>query len=280
MQSAAHDDVCLRDLRSRVERADRECVRRPARRRDVAVRGARRAFVAGGGHDDEVERPRSGDRERLGPVGEARVRLFQRHERDARSIVRVAVAVRVDCAVEPDDELVGARVRVDHANWEDRRARRHPRDHARHLGAVCVGGRGGDVDLRQKAPLQQRQRRVDARVEHGDGDTAAVDAGGGERAAGRLDRRPLVRDRRRIRRPNRVDAGDIRIPLDDRHDARWDDGGESVEHAQEPLVGMNEHALQRQAREEQLLRGKDDLRPCLLARDVGGAAERRDVVRQ
>ena len=50
------------------------------------------------------------DRARLRPVGEGGERLGERDQRDPGRVVGVAVAVRVDRALEPGDQLVGARV--------------------------------------------------------------------------------------------------------------------------------------------------------------------------
>ena len=67
--------------------------------------------VVPGRRDDERvegERPAGGPRER--PVGEGGERLDHADERDPGGVVRVAVVVRVDRALEPGDQLVGARV--------------------------------------------------------------------------------------------------------------------------------------------------------------------------
>src|SRR5439155_13502520 len=70
-----------------------------------------RAPVVAGRRDDErVERECARGRARLRPVGKPCERLGERDERDAGGIVRVAVVVRIDGAVEPGDQLVAAGV--------------------------------------------------------------------------------------------------------------------------------------------------------------------------
>ena len=55
-----------------------------------------------------VSSQRAGDRPRRGAVGKAGVGLATRDESNARGIVHVAVAIRIDRALEPLDQLVGA----------------------------------------------------------------------------------------------------------------------------------------------------------------------------
>ena len=68
------------------------------------------AVVPGRGDDEHVERERAGDRLRLRAVGERGERLGHAEQRDPGRVVGVAVAVRVDGALEPGDQLVAARV--------------------------------------------------------------------------------------------------------------------------------------------------------------------------
>ena len=82
----------------------------PPGRGDVAVAGAGAAVVPGRRDDERVERERPGGGARLRAVGEAGERLGERDQRDAGGVVRVAVVVRVDRALEPGDHLVAARV--------------------------------------------------------------------------------------------------------------------------------------------------------------------------
>ena len=97
-------------MRACVERADGQRGGRATGPGDVAVRRRRSTVVPGRRDDERVERERTRDGEGLRAVGEAGERLGERNERDARSVVRVAVAVRVDRSVEPGDDLVAARV--------------------------------------------------------------------------------------------------------------------------------------------------------------------------
>ena len=95
---------------AKVSRADRERGPRPARTRDAAVAGPCVAVVAGRGDDEHVEPERSGDRSRRRAVLEGGERLGNPDERDPRRVEHDAVGVRVDGALEPGDELVGAPV--------------------------------------------------------------------------------------------------------------------------------------------------------------------------
>ena len=124
--------------------------------------------------------------------------------------MRVAVAVRVDGAVEPGEQLVGARVdgvgaadvRLP-AGDPDRQDRRARRDAAQAAGAARADEQPGqlgavaldqrrvlrvgrarsssavvsiDVDARQHAAAQERMGQVDAGVEQRDRDAAPVEA--------------------------------------------------------------------------------------------------------
>ena len=77
---------------------------------DAPVAGPGAAVVPGRDDDERVELGRAGDRARERAVGEGGERLDHADERDPRRVVRVAVAVRVDRALEPGEQLVGARV--------------------------------------------------------------------------------------------------------------------------------------------------------------------------
>ena len=109
-QPAPHEDAGALDARACVERADGQRGGRAAGAGDVAVPRRRSPVVPGRRDDERVERERSGDGAALRAVGEAGERLGERDERDSRSVVCVAVAVGVDRAVEPGDDLVAARV--------------------------------------------------------------------------------------------------------------------------------------------------------------------------
>ena len=109
VEPCADDDARTGGVGARVDRPHRECIRGAAGRGDVAVRRSRAPVVAGGRDDERVERARTGHSRRLGAVGKARERLRERDERDADGVVRVAVAVRVDCAIETGDHLVATR---------------------------------------------------------------------------------------------------------------------------------------------------------------------------
>ena len=140
---------------------------------------------------------------------------------DPHGVVRVTVAVRVDRALEPGDQLVAARVDelaavgrrlpAGDANRQDRRSGGDAvqavrpvgaGDDPRHLGAVTLDLRrilgigvrarversADDVEAGQHLAAQVGMRQVDAGVEQRDRDAAAVVAGQRPRRAG--DRSP------------------------------------------------------------------------------------------
>ena len=167
-----------RDARSQVGRPGRERVRRSARPADRPEAWPARPVVAGRDDDERVERDRAGDRAGQRVVRERRERLRQRDQRDARRIVRVAVPVRIDCALEAGDDLVGPAVDrprprgvalpAGDADRQDADVRRDP---ARAAGTAEAGddaGRRGAVRLqpvssgsagRSAQPLRRRGRR-------------------------------------------------------------------------------------------------------------------------
>ncbi len=106
---------------SRRARRSRRPRARPARRPGPATEpkaGRRRRRCPAGATTSVFERERALHGLRLGAVGERGERLGHPDERDPHRVVRVAVAVRVDGAVEPRDQLVAA---------ARRRARGRPR---------------------------------------------------------------------------------------------------------------------------------------------------------
>ncbi len=318
-QPGAHDDARTVRARPRVHRADRERRGRSARAGDVAVACARVAVVPRRRDDERVERQRSLRGARLGPVGEAGERLGERDERDAGRVVRVAVVVRVDGAVEPGDQLVAARVdgpvpegvglpagdadRQDGGAGGDAGEAGRPAaadEQAGHLRAVAldlrrvVGLRGRErvrvapdhVDALLDAPAQIGDGGVDAGVEEGDRHAPAVDAREGDvrAVAGQraevVAREDLRRDRGRVGDAHRVDAGDVLVAFDDRDDARIDERGETVEHAGEAEVGAHLHSLQREPRDEELLRRERRVCPGSLLPRADDPAGGGDALRE
>ena len=75
-----------------------------------------------------------------------------------------------------------------------------------------------------------------------------------------------------------IDAGDVLVALDERDRARVDERGEAVEHAREAVVGAHGDALQREPRDEQLLRCERRVRPRALAARADDAAGRGDAL--
>ena len=178
----------------------------------VAQRVARRAepVVPDRRDHERVEAKRARDRLRERPVRERRVRLRDAHDRDACRVVRDAVPVGIDCALEAGEDLVGARVHRVAAGGRPLPPRDADRQHpgagrdAREVGrtacpdddpgelravafelrlVVGVGRRerevaaADDVDAVLDPPAQVRLRTVDAGVEQRHGDAAPVEAG-------------------------------------------------------------------------------------------------------
>ena len=236
----------------------------PARRRACRARARLRRRAPRG-------RPRSRERRREGD------------ERDACGVVRVAVVVRVDGAVETCDQLVAARVdrpvperiglpacdahRQHRGTGRDAGEPRRPAgadEQARHLRAVALDLRR-IVGLRRcqragippitsipclDAAAQIRNRRIDAGVEQRDRHAAPVDAGHRDLGAvpGAAGRTPSARQHVETRRS----TGTRREPdtrrrrrsrARDRDRARVDQRRETVEDAREAVVGVHRDAL-------------------------------------
>ena len=248
VQPRPHDHSDRGRVVAEVRRGDRERVRRAAGAADAAVARAGGPLVPGG-HDDEGVEPRGaldGACDRA--VREGRERLGHADDRDPRGVEHVAVGVGIDGALDPGQQLVGAavdgeaalgaRLPAGDADRQDPRGRDDAADPARAAAAGDQPGqlrsvpleprrlvrvRAGDpaaLGVEHVEPVQQpvadeRVRDVDAGVEEGDGDAAAVEArdahlrapasAGSERAALRAPpprARPGTRpapDRRRAR---------------------------------------------------------------------------------
>jgi hypothetical protein len=110
VEPAPQHDPNTRQRRARVGRADGDRARAARRSRNRAECRARTAVVAGGSDDDGVQVERSLDRARLRAVGERGVGLSDADHGNPHRIVRVAVAVRVNSALEAGDQLVAAAV--------------------------------------------------------------------------------------------------------------------------------------------------------------------------
>ena len=168
-QPCANDDTGGREAPPKVRGADRQRSRRAAGARDAAEGRAGRPVVPRRCDDEGVQPHCAGRGARDGAVGEAAERLRECDQGNARRVVRVAVAVGIDCAVQPREHLVGSPIdcpvgrRValpaGDADRQDRSARRDARhtagsagadDETRHFSAVTlevgrrVGVRGRD----------------------------------------------------------------------------------------------------------------------------------------
>ena len=163
---AAELQVDPRDGGRRGERADGEGVRRGGGRADRPARPGRGALAARGRDHQRPEVGRAGDRLRLGRVLEARVGRVDADDGDRHVVVRGAVAVRVDGALEPGQQRVRDR-------------------HVLQPGALRGGLEPGDADRQHALP----GRDEDAR-ERGPARLAATAArvGGGRGVAVAVDR--------------------------------------------------------------------------------------------
>ena len=174
------EDVAGRAAAARVDRAHGERGRRAARPADAAVGRPGGPVVSGRGDEERVEGGGSRGSGRERAVGERGEGLDDADERDPGGVVGVTVLVRVDCELDPGQELVGAAVDGDaarriglpagDADRKQRRSRRDPLqagrsvgagDEARHLGAVPLGPpRNGRVLTR--ARIADRVEDVEA----------------------------------------------------------------------------------------------------------------------
>ena len=239
--------------RPQVGGADGERRRRAAGAGDAPEVRAGGAVVPGGGDDERPEPGRALDRARDGLVGEGRERLGEPDERDPRRVVRVAVRVRVDRAVEPGDELVAARVDrpaargvrlpAGDADRQDRRpgrdageAGRPARADEQRRPAPCrarsssAGSSGFAPRQGLAAPARRRRSRRSTRPRrYGCERSTPVSSRAivtprpsmpGQREPRADGRRRVAgcaaRDGRRIRDPDRVDARDLRRAVEQR----------------------------------------------------------------
>ena len=253
---------------------------------DAAVPRACTTVVAG--RDDrqgiEAGRPRHGSRKRA--IRERGIRLHHPDQRDARSVVCVAVVVRIDRRLEAGQDLVGTGVdgvptfcvwlpagdpyRQDRSSGrnavEPSRAIR-PGDDPCELGAMALGPAGNrrmrlcdatapgvdDIDARENAAAEVGVRRVDSGVEQRDGHAGAVET-----------RDLQIRDRRRqdstrlvglgwVCDPHRKHADDLSIVVEKCERRRVESRREPVDHPGVPVLGRNSRTRSGQAGEELLL---------------------------
>ncbi len=307
-QACADDHANLRGGAADVGGADGEHRRSAGRAADAPEGGAGRPVIAGGGDDERVQPLGALCRPCDRAVGEGRERLDERDQRDPGGIVRVAVAVRVDGALETGEELVGAGVHrvatrgvglpAGDADRQDVGARRDaaepsgsafPDEQTCHLGAVAlelgrlrrlgvrprVDAVVDEVDAVENVAVQVRPVDVHARVEQRNRHAAAGDAG---EPNGRPCRKPglctqqLRADRGREGRPYRVHALHAGSAFEEGDRARVEDGREAVHRSRVPELGLDDHALAAQVRDELLLGGEGGRRPPALVGVAGEAA--------
>ena len=302
---------------AKIGRADRQCRAGSARARDASVARPGEAVIAGGRDHERVQPERPRDRSGGRAVLEGGERLGDPDERDPGRVERDAVQVRVDCALEPRDQLVRAPVDrpaparlalpARDANREHRRPRRDPVHLARALRADEQPGHLSSVPLEPRRVVRARARArvagvadqvvpagdlaedvrilgVDARVEQGDRHAAPAGPGQADLGTARHSRREAAlldqrrRDRGRIRDADRIDARDLGSALEEGDRPRVERRREAREDARVTVLGPHANAVLREPCDEQVVRGERGRGPAPLLRLGRLTAGRRDPI--
>jgi hypothetical protein len=232
--------------------------------------------------------------------------------------VCVPVLVRIDGALEAGDQLIRSRVDGPAAGdvllpaGDPDRQHRCSRGHAGeafgaagadeeagHLRSVplqssrIVRLRSGgglevavrkDVDPVLHAPAQERLSAVHPAIQQGDRHAASVEAGQHDRrsvggAVGELALRQQRRgDRGGIRDADGIDAGDLRLPLEQRDRLRVERGRKAVDDTRVVVVHAHLDSMGGQRRENLLLGGDGGRGPLTLLRVGGAPARCRDAL--
>ena len=148
-----------------------------------------------------------------------------------------------------------------------------------------VAARIHDVDTARDAAHERGVQAVDAGVEKGDRDGAAVVPG--QRQVCVADRRReratlerIRRDRRRIRDTDGIDALHGAVALEQRNCGRIERCGKAGEHAREVELRVDLDALHLEPRAKETLLREHAARPRLLSRRRRDASVRDDAVRE
>ena len=188
--------VDARDALRRRQRADGERIGRRGGRADGALRPGGRALLPGRRQDQRAERGGATTARASGEPLEGRVGRVDADERDRDVVVGGAVAVGVDGALEPREQLVGGRDLLEpRALRRGLQAGDADRQHALAGGDEDAGQRGA-AGLAPPAARIGRRRRVVVAV---DGVVAGLQPAGEQRMAGvdaaveHRDRRPAER---------------------------------------------------------------------------------------
>ena len=301
----AHDRVHRGRRLSEVGRTDRQSGARPSGPRDAPVAGAGDAVVPPWSDDERVQPQRSGNRACRGAVLEGGERLRHAHERHPCSVERDPVQVRIDRVLEPGDQLIRspedrpapARLALPAGDpdRQDRRTGRDAFDLRRPLGADEQAGELGPVPLETGRVLgarlgtgvgarvdgvvagehlaeDVRLLRVDARVQERDRDSAAVEARQRDSGPGADARRePALldqarRDGGRIRDADRIHARHLGRTLEIGDRARVERSREAGHDAGVAVLRLDQHALLREARDQEVVGGERRRGPLPLLR--------------
>ena len=209
LETGTDDDANILNRAPHVDGADGQRARRPTGAPDAAVPGPGEPVVPRRSDDERVQAQGAGRRARSRTVHEGGERLADADERDPRGVMRAAVSVRIDRALEPGDQLVGAPVEAPRAacvllpagdpNRQKGRAGGHTcelggplgaGDDARELGAVALETRGvvgigvgsgvavtvDHVTTLDHLADEEGVVALDPRIEQRDGDTVSVEA--------------------------------------------------------------------------------------------------------
>jgi hypothetical protein len=193
--------------------------------------------VPGRGDDERAQLGRALDGARLGAVGESGERLDEGRKRDRRPVRHRSVAVGVDRALEPGDQLVAAPgqreasvlalLPADDPDRHDLRARRHSSDEPGHPGSVRLDpalprrvslGEGlpvppEDVDASAQAARERGLLGIDPCVEKGDLGALPVESRQTHSGLGADGRRAQGFRLRRIDGSHRIDADHGRVTV-------------------------------------------------------------------
>jgi hypothetical protein len=236
----------------------------------------------------------------LRAVREGSERLDHRREGDLHRIVRGAVAVRIDRALEAGNQEIAAprhrraflgSLPAEDPKRDDAGGRGDSKKQPRHPSPVglepgglvraplrsCAPVAGNEVMARADSAAQSGMETIDSRVQERNRHTPAVESA--QRDSGSL-ARPSARPYfSRIHPPHGIDPHDERIALELRDRAAVETRRETVEHVGEAEVRLDVHAAVAQSSQHALLHRLDVRNPLLLVRGRRPLRRRGDALR-